>query len=118
MKAEHQQLYVVSASTVSNHLKNNIFWSSKCIMLPAAHGFALVTPASRGLGFAFTHRLLTRTELPVIATARKNCDELQERLLSSKGIPKDAEQRLRILQVDVTGKKSNSIPGDTSFSAM
>lgn len=74
-------------------------------MLPAAHGFALVTPASRGLGFAFTQRLLTRTELPVIATARKNCDELQERLLSSKDMPKDAEQRLRILQVDVTGKK-------------
>jgi hypothetical protein len=33
----------------------------------------------------------TRTELPVIATARKNCDELQQRLLSSEGMPKDAE---------------------------
>lgn len=74
-------------------------------MLSAAHGFALVTPASRGLGFAFAQQLLTRTELPVIATARKNCDELKERLLASKGMPKDAEQRLRILQVDVTGKK-------------
>jgi NAD(P)-dependent dehydrogenase (short-subunit alcohol dehydrogenase family) len=84
-------------------------------MLPAAHGFALVTPASRGLGFAFAQQLLTRTELPVIATARKNCDELQQRLLSSEGMPKDAEERLRILQVDVTGKRSNSIPGNTSF---
>lgn len=78
-------------------------------MLPPAHGFALVTPASRGLGFAFAQQLLTRTELPVIATARKNCDELQQRLISSKGMPKDAEERLRILQVDVTGKRSNSI---------
>ncbi|EKV15577.1 hypothetical protein PDIG_10260 [Penicillium digitatum PHI26] len=74
-------------------------------MLSAAHGFALVTPASRGLGFAFVQQLLTRTELPVIATARKNCDELQEQLLLSKGMPKDAEQRLCIFQVDVTGKK-------------
>lgn len=72
-------------------------------MLPAAHGFALVTPASRGLGFAFAQQLLTRTELPVIATARRNCSELQEQLLSSKDMPRGAEQRLRILQVDVTG---------------
>jgi NAD(P)-dependent dehydrogenase (short-subunit alcohol dehydrogenase family) len=84
-------------------------------MLPSAHGFALVTPASRGLGFAFAQQLLTRTELPVIATARKNCDELQQRLLSSESMPKDAEERLRILQVDVTGKRSNSIPGNTSL---
>ena len=79
-------------------------------MLPAAYGFALVTPASRGLGFAFAQQLLTRTELPVIATARKNCDELEERLLSSNGMPKDAEQRLRILQVDVTGTKAAQFP--------
>lgn len=87
-------------------------------MLLAAHGFALVAPASRGLGFAFAQQLLTRTELPVIATARKNCHELQERLLSSKGMPKDAKQRLRIIQVDVTGKKSNFIPGNTSLPAL
>lgn len=77
-------------------------------MSPAAHGFALVTPASRGLGFAFTQQLLTRTKLPVIATARKQCDELQERLLSSDGVPQDAEQRLRVLRVDVTGKNLNA----------
>ena len=85
-------------------------------MLSAAHGFALVTPASRGLGFAFTQQLLTRTKLPVIATARKNCDELQQRLLSSKGMPEDAEGRLHVLQVDVTGKINNSIPGNTFLS--
>ncbi|CAI7609883.1 unnamed protein product [Penicillium glandicola] len=82
-------------------------------MLPAAHGFAIVTPASRGLGFAFAQQLLTRTELPVITTARKNCDELQERLLSSKGIPKDAEKRLRIFQVDVTDESTISAMTDT-----
>ncbi|KAG0155480.1 Short-chain dehydrogenase/reductase SDR [Penicillium digitatum] len=81
-------------------------------MLSAAHGFALVTPASRGLGFAFVQQLLTRTELPVIATARKNCDELQEQLLLSKGMPKDAEQRLCIFQVDVTDESTISAMAD------
>lgn len=72
-------------------------------MLPSAHGFALVTPASRGLGFAFAQQLLAQTHLPVVATARKNCDEVRERLLSSKELPSDAEQRLRLQKVDVTG---------------
>ncbi|KAJ5494538.1 Short-chain dehydrogenase/reductase SDR [Penicillium fimorum] len=82
-------------------------------MLPEAHGFALVTPASRGLGLVFAQQLLTRTEIPVIATARKNCDEVQERLLSSKGMPKDAKERLRVLQVDVTDESTISAMADT-----
>lgn len=73
-------------------------------MTAAAHGFALVTPASRGLGFAFAQQLLTQTQLPVVATARKNCNEVQDRLLSSKGLPSNAKDRLRVLEVDVTGK--------------
>jgi NAD(P)-dependent dehydrogenase (short-subunit alcohol dehydrogenase family) len=72
-------------------------------MSSAKHGFALVTPASRGLGFAFAHKLLARTQLPVVATARKNCNEIRERLLSSNDLPKDSEKRLRVLEVDVTG---------------
>lgn len=72
-------------------------------MLPAANGFALVSPASRGLGFAFAQQLLAQTPVPVIATARKNCDEVRERLLSRKSLPPNAERRLRILKVDVTG---------------
>lgn len=69
----------------------------------AAHGFALVTPASRGIGFAFAQQLLSQTNLPVVATARKNCDEVRGKLLSGKGVPADAENRLRIMEVDVTG---------------
>lgn len=72
-------------------------------MAAATHGFALVTPASRGLGFAFAQQLLAQTQLPVVATARKNCNETRERLLSSRGIPPDAESRLRLIEVDVTG---------------
>ncbi|KAJ5762053.1 uncharacterized protein N7511_005435 [Penicillium nucicola] len=82
-------------------------------MCSAKHGFALVTPASRGLGFAFAHQLLARTQLPVIATARKNCNEIRERLLSSNGIPKDSEKRLRMLEVDVTDESTIIAMADT-----
>lgn len=73
-------------------------------MTAAAHGFALVTPASRGIGFAFAQQLLSQTNLPVVATARKNCDEVRRKLLSCQGVPVDAEKRLHIFEVDVKGK--------------
>ncbi|CAG7926796.1 unnamed protein product [Penicillium olsonii] len=81
--------------------------------MSAAAGFALVTPASRGLGFAFAQQLLTRTELPVIATARKDCKGIRERLLSSEGVPKDSAKRLRVLKVDVTDESTISAMADT-----
>ncbi|CAG8085622.1 unnamed protein product [Penicillium salamii] len=81
--------------------------------MSAKAGFALVTPASRGLGFAFAQQLLTRTSLPVIATARKDCEGIKERLLSSEGIPKDSEKRLRVLEVDVTDESTISAMANT-----
>lgn len=78
-------------------------------MLSAKHGFALVTPASRGLGFALAQQLLVQTQLPVIATGRKNCIGIRERLLSDRKVPANAEERLRLLEVDVTGRKSISM---------
>lgn len=71
--------------------------------MAAAQGFALITPASRGIGFSFTQQLLSRTQLPVVATARTNCDELRDKLLSSNGLPSNAEKRLKLFQVDVKG---------------
>lgn len=65
----------------------------------AASGFCIVTPASRGLGFALARYLLTNSSLPVVATARRNCDEVHSRLLM--GI--NGKERLRVLSVDVTG---------------
>ena len=65
----------------------------------ASSGFCIITPASRGLGFAFARYLLKHSNLPVVATARRNCDELHDRLL--EGIR--AKERLQVLQVDVTG---------------
>lgn len=77
-------------------------------MASAKHGFALVTPASRGLGFAFAQQLLTKTDLPVVATARRNCADVRDKILSSKGIPQNPEQRLRVLEVDVTNESTIS----------
>ncbi|KAJ5691355.1 hypothetical protein N7488_012090 [Penicillium malachiteum] len=82
-------------------------------MASAKHGFALVTPASRGLGFAFAQQLLAKTQLPVVATARKNCADVREKLLSSEGLPQNAEQRLRVLEVDVTDETTISSMVDT-----
>jgi NAD(P)-dependent dehydrogenase (short-subunit alcohol dehydrogenase family) len=73
-------------------------------------GFAIVAPASRGLGFAFAQQLLAHTSLPIVATARTNCDQVRCRLLESvKAEHFNAERRLRVFKVDVTG---------TSFLAM
>ncbi|KAE8410715.1 hypothetical protein BDV36DRAFT_302505 [Aspergillus pseudocaelatus] len=64
-------------------------------------GFAIVTPASRGIGFAFARHLLQHTNLPIIATARRDHDGLRHRLLC--GIQNSAaEGRLHVFDVDVT----------------
>jgi NAD(P)-dependent dehydrogenase (short-subunit alcohol dehydrogenase family) len=82
---------------------------SQITMGTASHGFALVTPASRGIGFAFAQQLLARTTLPVVATARINCSEVRDRLLSTE-LPSGAEERLRIFEVDVKGRPLSQIP--------
>ena len=64
-------------------------------------GFCLVTPASRGLGFAFARHLLAHSDLPVVATARRDCDQVQDQLL--QGVKNKDKERLRVFQVDVTG---------------
>ncbi|KAI9375432.1 hypothetical protein BJX61DRAFT_141476 [Aspergillus egyptiacus] len=72
-------------------------------------GFALVTPASRGLGFAFAQQLLAHTDLPVIATARRDGHRLRERLLEQvKNETSDAEERLRVFSLDVTDESTIS----------
>ncbi|OOF93694.1 hypothetical protein ASPCADRAFT_132125 [Aspergillus carbonarius ITEM 5010] len=69
----------------------------------AKSGLALVTPASKGLGFAFARQLLSNTDLPILATARMNGGELRNRLLGEVNDgSKKAEERLRVFEVDVT----------------
>ncbi|KAL8706820.1 MAG: hypothetical protein Q9225_007907, partial [Loekoesia sp. 1 TL-2023] len=59
----------------------------------------LTTPASRGIGFELARRLLNTTDLPVVATARKNTDETKAKLL--EGLDVDP-QRLNVFELDVT----------------
>ncbi|EAW09000.1 uncharacterized protein ACLA_077470 [Aspergillus clavatus NRRL 1] len=67
-------------------------------------GFALVTPASRGLGFSLARWLLSKTNIPVVATARKGCDEVRQRLMDGLDASKNVQKRLEVFPVDVTGK--------------
>lgn len=61
----------------------------------------LTTPASRGIGFELTRRLLKTTNLPVVATARKDVENTKERILDGLDVDRD---RLEVLRLDVTGK--------------
>jgi NAD(P)-dependent dehydrogenase (short-subunit alcohol dehydrogenase family) len=72
-------------------------------MAPLQSGFAIVTPASRGLGFALAQHLLAHTNLPVVATARADCHGVRDRLLKTLKHGPDADKRLSVVQVDVTG---------------
>jgi NAD(P)-dependent dehydrogenase (short-subunit alcohol dehydrogenase family) len=68
------------------------------------NGFCLVTPASRGIGFALAKHLLQHTNTPVVATARRDCEGTRQRLLD--GIP--GNKNLHVVPVDVTGTPSLS----------
>lgn len=62
--------------------------------------WALVTPASRGVGFHLTRLLLQTTNLPIIATARKDAQGVRQRILEDlSDIDSD---RLTVLELDVT----------------
>lgn len=73
-------------------------------MASARDGFALLTPASRGIGFALARQLLVHTNLPVCATARKDCDTVHDKLVKSINSKRDAAKRLTVLEADVTSK--------------
>lgn len=63
--------------------------------------WALVTPASRGIGLELARRLLQTTNVPVVATARKDLDQTRENVLT--GLKDVKEDRLSVLRVDVLG---------------
>jgi len=65
--------------------------------------WSLVCPASRGIGFHLTRHLLQNTQIPVVATARKDTEGVKKSILEDlKDVDSD---RLTVLEVDVTGKK-------------
>ncbi|TQS35425.1 hypothetical protein Golomagni_04154 [Golovinomyces magnicellulatus] len=65
--------------------------------------WALVCPASRGIGFHLTRHLLQHSHLPVVATARKDVMTVKKSLLS--GLENVDENRLKVVTLDVTGNK-------------
>jgi NAD(P)-dependent dehydrogenase (short-subunit alcohol dehydrogenase family) len=67
--------------------------------------WALISPASRGIGFALARQVLRSTNAPVVATARKDLDKTKEELL--EGLDVD-EGRLNVLKLDVTGMRKEA----------
>lgn len=65
----------------------------------------LVSPASRGIGLQLARRLLKTTDLPVVATARKDLASTSEQILN--GLDVD-EWRLEVLKLDVSGTLSQN----------
>ncbi|KAF1851762.1 NAD(P)-binding protein [Cucurbitaria berberidis CBS 394.84] len=65
--------------------------------------WSLISPASRGIGFALARRVLQTTNAPVVATARKNLDKTKEELL--EGLDVD-EKRLTVLHLDVLDERT------------
>ena len=68
-----------------------------------AKPWILVSPASRGIGLQLARRLLKTTDLPVVATARKDLDKTKQQILDESGAEPD---RLDVLQLDVTNEGS------------
>jgi len=64
--------------------------------------WALVSPASRGIGLELARRLLQTTKVPIVATARKDLDQARENIL--QGLDGVSEDRLYVLRVDVLGR--------------
>jgi NAD(P)-dependent dehydrogenase (short-subunit alcohol dehydrogenase family) len=62
--------------------------------------WSLISPASRGIGFALARRVLQTTTAPVVATARRDLDKTKEELLKGLGVD---ESRLKVLKLDVLG---------------
>jgi len=65
-----------------------------------AKPWILVSPASRGIGLQLARRLLKTTDLPIVATARKDLEGINEEILDGLGVEK---QRLEVLKLDMTG---------------
>ncbi|KAF2130844.1 NAD(P)-binding protein [Dothidotthia symphoricarpi CBS 119687] len=60
--------------------------------------WSLISPASRGIGFALARRVLQTTNAPVVVTARRDLDKTKEALLEGLGVDK---ARLTVLKLDV-----------------
>ncbi|KAF2689537.1 NAD(P)-binding protein [Lentithecium fluviatile CBS 122367] len=60
--------------------------------------WSLISPASRGIGFALARRVLQTTKAPIVATARNNLDKTKEQLLEGTDVDEDT---VTVLKLDV-----------------
>lgn len=74
---------------------------------PTMQPWALITPASRGIGFALTRRILQTTNCPVVATSRTNQESTKKKLL--EGLDNVSSSRLTVLPLDVLGNSTHPI---------
>ncbi|KAJ4988804.1 oxidoreductase [Stagonosporopsis vannaccii] len=65
--------------------------------------WSMISPASRGIGFALARRVLQTTNAPVVATARKDLDKTKGELLEGLNVD---ESRLKVLKLDVTDEST------------
>lgn len=70
--------------------------------------WALVSPASRGIGLELARRLLQTTKVPVVATGRNDLDQIRENVLT--GLDGVHEDRLHVLRLDVLGEIKATTP--------
>ncbi|KAJ9603472.1 hypothetical protein H2200_012250 [Cladophialophora chaetospira] len=70
--------------------------------------WTLVTPSSRGIGFALTRHLLRTlpASVPVVATARSDLAGVKENLLSSIELSESQSARLDVQECDVLSENS------------
>jgi len=62
--------------------------------------WSIVSPASRGIGFALARRVLQTTKAPLVVTARSELENTKKKLLYGLNVD---ESRLTMLEVDVLG---------------
>jgi NAD(P)-dependent dehydrogenase (short-subunit alcohol dehydrogenase family) len=96
-------LRIASPSTTSHvfyHDEYAFAFESLSFLVVNMPPWSLISPASRGIGFALARRVLQTTNAPVVVTARKNLAKAKKELL--EGLDVD-DGRLTMLEIDVLG---------------
>ncbi|KAI9652897.1 MAG: hypothetical protein M1831_006326 [Alyxoria varia] len=70
--------------------------------------WTLVTPASRGIGLELARRLLRTTDLPVVATARKDLDQAREGILRKRQDDEERSDDGAVQQLTSTAREASS----------
>jgi len=63
----------------------------------------LTSPASRGIGWALTRKLLQSTKAPILSTSRSSDTSATKKALL-EGLNDVDDKRLTVVQLDVTGE--------------